>query len=102
MRHIFAYLLLTIIAIQLLPLKEVSSLIYGNQMVEEICNSSSDTDGKSPEGSEEIKKSDLFYHGIQPSFAIASITLGTNNTHTQDYASRLADDIPTPPPLFCS
>jgi hypothetical protein len=101
-RQILAYLLLAIIAFQLLPLKEVGALIYGNQMVEEICNSSSDTDGKSAEGSEEIKKSDLFYHGIQLNFSILPISLGINTPWTQDYVSRLEDDIPTPPPLFCS
>ena len=101
-RQILAYLLLAIIAFQLLPLKEVSAFIYGNQMVEEICNTSSDADGKSAEGSEEIKKSDLFYHGIHLNFSILSIALGINTPRTQDYASRLADDIPTPPPLFCS
>ena len=99
---IFAYLLLTIIAFQLLPLKEVSAFIYGNQMVEEICNASTDTDGKSTEGSEEIKKSDLFYHGIHLNFSLYSSILGIYKPSTQDYVSRLADDIPTPPPLFCS
>ena len=45
MKQIFAYLLLTIIAFQVLPLKEVSALIYGKQMVEEICYASTDADG---------------------------------------------------------
>lgn len=102
MKQIFAYLLLTIIAFQLLPLKEVSAFIYGNQMVEEICNTSTDTDEKGTEGSEEIKKSDLFFHGIQLNFSMNCTVLGIYTPSTQDYASRLADDIPTPPPLFCS
>ena len=101
-KQILAYLLLTIITFQLLPLKEVSAFIYGNQMVEEICNSSTDSDGKNTEGSEEIKKSDLFYHWIQLNFKLHTTVLGAYTPHTQDYASRLADDIPTPPPLFCS
>lgn len=102
MRHILAYLLLTTISFQLLPLKEVSAFIYGEQMVEEICNASTDTDGKSTEGNEEIKKSDLFFHGIQLNFSLNAIAVGNNTTCTQDYVSRLEDDIPTPPPLFCS
>ena len=102
MRHILAYLLLTTIAFQLLPLKEVSAFIYGRQMVEEICNAPTDTDGKNTEGNEEIKKSDLFFHGIQLNFKLHTTVLGAYTPHTQDYASRLADDIPTPPPLFCS
>lgn len=101
-KQILAYLLLTIIAFQLLPLKEVSAFIYGNQVVEEICNATTDTDGKSTEGGEDIKKSDLFYHGFQLNFSLYPIELGINSSDTQDYASRLADDIPTPPPLFCS
>jgi len=102
MRHILAYLLLTTIAFQLLPLKEVSAFIYGRQMVEEICNSTTDTDGKSTEGSEDLKKSDLFFHGIQLNFSLNAMAVGINTPCIQDYVSRLEDDIPTPPPLFCS
>lgn len=102
MKQIFAYLLLTVIAFQLLPLKEAGSVIYGNQMVEEMCNPSTDADGKSTEGSEDINKSDLFYHGIQFNLSLYSTALSINTPYSQDYASRLADEIPTPPPLFCS
>jgi hypothetical protein len=99
MRQILAYLLLTTIAFQLLPLKEVSAFIYGRQMVEEICNAPTDTDGKSTEGNEEIKKSDLFFHGIQLNFSLNVMAVGINTPYNQDYVSRLEDDIPTPPPL---
>jgi hypothetical protein len=102
MRHFLAYLLLTTIAFQLLPLKEVSAFIYGNQMAEEICNATTDNDGKSTESNEEIKKPDLFFHGIQLNFSLHCIALGTCTARTEEYVSRLADDIPTPPPLFCS
>lgn len=102
MRHILAYLLLTTIAFRLLPLKEVSAFFYGEQMVEEICNASTDTDSKSNEGNEEIKKPDLFFHGIQLNFSLNATAVGMNKPCTQDYVSRLEDDIPTPPPLFCS
>jgi hypothetical protein len=86
----------------LLPLEEVSAFIYGNQLVEEVCNASTDTDGKSTEGNEEIKKSELFFHGIQLNFSLHSTALSISRPRTQDYVSRLEDDIPTPPPLFCS
>lgn len=102
MRHILVYLLLTTIAFQLLPLKEVSAFIYGKQMVEEIYNAPTDTDGKSTEGNEEIKKSDLFFHGIQLNLSLNAMAVGINTPCNQDYVSRLEDDIPTPPPLFCS
>ena len=101
-KQIFAYLLLAIISFQIIPVKEVGAILYGNQMIEEICNASTETDGKNTEGGEDIKKSDLFYHGFQVNFSLYQIKLGMNTSHTQDYASRLADDIPTPPPLFCS
>jgi hypothetical protein len=101
MKQIFAYLLLTIIAFQLLPLKEVNAFIYGNQMVEEICNTSADSEGKNTEGSEDIKKSDLFYHAIHLNISFYTSAMGINPIGSSDYASRLADDIPTPPPLFC-
>jgi hypothetical protein len=102
MKQIFAYLLLTIIAFQVLPLKEVSALIYGKQMVEEICYASTDADGKSTDGSEDLKKSDLFYHTIHLNFSFCTIALGINPLGALEYASRLADDIPTPPPLHWS
>jgi hypothetical protein len=101
-RHILAYLLLTIIAFQLLPLKEVGAFINGSQMVEEIFNASTDTDGKSSEGGEEIKKPDLFYHCLQINLSLHAIAMGLITPYSRDYVSRLADDIPTPPPLFCS
>lgn len=98
-KKIFAYLLLTIISFQLLPLKEVGAIFYGNQMIEEICQGSGDTDGKNAETNEELKKSDIFCQGISLDFPIGSISTVSLHAHSQDYRSRLADDIPTPPPL---
>lgn len=98
-KKLFAYLLLTIISFQLLPLKEVGAIFYGNQMIEEICSASADTDGKSTEGSEDLKKSDLFYHGICINIGFELPTEVNANPASKDYISRLADDIPTPPPL---
>jgi len=102
MKVIFAYLLLMIISFQMLPLKEVNALIYGDQMVEEMCYASSDADGKNTDGSEDLKKSDLFYHSIHLNFSFYTITLGNAPLGSLEYASRLADDIPTPPPLYWS
>lgn len=98
-KKLFAYLLLTIISFQLLPLKEVGAIFYGNQMVEEICNAAADADGKSTEGSEDLKKSDLFYHGMSISIGFEPGVEVNANPASKDYISRLADDIPTPPPL---
>jgi hypothetical protein len=94
--------MLTIIAFQLLPLKEVGAFINGSQMVEETFNAPTDTDGKNNEGSEDIKKSDLFFHWLQFNLSLNPILKGINTPCARNYTSRLADDIPTPPPLFCS
>ncbi len=99
-KQIIAYLLLAIIAFQLLPLKEVSALIYGNQLVEEVCNLSTDTEGKGAENSEDIKKSDLFYHAVYLNLTFCTVVPGINPFDALDYTSRLKDDIPTPPPLL--
>ncbi|MCE2848428.1 MAG: hypothetical protein LW815_04635 [Chitinophagaceae bacterium] len=98
-KKILAYLLLSIISFQLLPLKEVGAIFYGNQMIEEICNTSADGDGKSAEGSEDLKKSDLFCHRIHFALPFETALKDNKNPARTDYVSRLADDIPTPPPL---
>lgn len=98
-KNLFAYLLLSIISFQLLPVKEVGAIFYGNQMIEEICSASADADGKSTEGSEDLKKSDLFCHRIHFALSFESALKDIKNPFTTDYVSRLADDIPTPPPL---
>ena len=102
-KNLFAFLLLSIISFQLLPVKEVGAIFYGNQMIEEICSSSADADGKSAEGSEDLKKSDLFFHRFHLAIPFEPSVEDKKNPLTTAYASRLADDIPTPPPLrICS
>jgi hypothetical protein len=98
-KKIFAYLLLTIISFQLLPLKEVGAIFYGKQMIEELCNTGADADGKSAENSEDLKKSDMFLHAFNESLILNTNKSATLYAIQQDYHSRPADDIPTPPPL---
>lgn len=98
-KKILAYLLLSIISFQLLPVKEVGAIFYGNQMIEEICSASADADGKSAEGNEDLKKSDLFFHRFHCTINVEPAVKDKKNPSTTDYVSRLADDIPTPPPL---
>jgi hypothetical protein len=69
-------------------------------MVEEICNSGADTDGKNAENSEDLKKSDMFLQGLNESLILNTNKSATLYAIQQDYHSRPADDIPTPPPLF--
>jgi hypothetical protein len=98
-KKIFAYFLLTIISFQLLPLKEVGAIFYGNQMIEEICNTGADADGKNAENSEDLKKSDMFLQSFSDSLSLNTSKSATSYAIQQDYHSRPADDIPTPPPL---
>jgi hypothetical protein len=98
-KKILTYLLLAIISFQLLPLKEVGAIFYGNQMIEEICNTGADGDGKSAENSEDLKKSDMFFHCFNDSLLLNTSKSATLYAIQQDYHSRPADDIPTPPPL---
>ena len=98
-KNILAYLLLSIISFQLLPVKEVGAIFYGNQMIEEICSASTDADGKNAEGSDDLKKSDLFCHRIHFILPIGTDLKDNKYLARTDYVSRLADDIPTPPPL---
>ena len=98
-KKIFAYLLLAIISFQIIPVKEVGAILYGNQMIEEICNASPDADGKSAEGSEDLKKSDLFFHRIHSTITFEPAVKDKKSLFTTAYVSRLEDDIPTPPPL---
>jgi len=98
-KQIFAYLLLSIISFQILPVKEVGAILYGNQMIEEICSASTEADGKSAEGSEDLKKSDLFFHRIQCTITFEPAVRDKKNPSPTEYVSRLEDDIPTPPPL---
>lgn len=90
---------MTIISFQLLPLKEVGAIFYGNQMIEEICQGTGDADGKSAEINEELKKSDICLHHFTVSFYLNTNSSSKLHAIEQDFQSRLADDIPTPPPL---
>jgi hypothetical protein len=98
-KRIYAYLLLSIISFQLLPLKEVGAIFYGNQMIEEICQGAGDSDGKNAESNEELKKSDIYLHNFTICLHLNNSSSANLHATHQDYQSRLADDIPTPPPL---
>ncbi|MFN5423654.1 MAG: hypothetical protein ACK5AO_10335, partial [bacterium] len=55
---IFAYLFLFVLTFQFLPIKEVVSLYYDNQLVEEVCQSIN-ADEKNVEGND-LKKNELY------------------------------------------
>jgi hypothetical protein len=95
----FAYLMIGIISFQLLPFKEVGRIFYGNQMIEEICETA-DTDGKSAEGNEDMKKNDLYFKQISITMQEIDLAGQVCLSCNKVYTSRLADDTPTRPPLY--
>ena len=98
-KKFFAYLMLGIIGCQLLPVKEVGRIFYGNQMIEEVCETS-DSDGKHMENSEDLKKADLYFNRFSFRLELIESSLFTKYSCEKFYASRLADDTPTRPPLI--
>jgi hypothetical protein len=98
-KKFFAYLMLGIIAFQLLPVKEVGRIFYGNQMVEEVCETS-DSDSKNQENTEDLKPGDLYFSRIQIKLDLVESSLLVSSDFAKFYASRLADDTPTRPPLI--
>lgn len=97
-KQFIAYLLLGIISLQLLSLKELHQCFYNHQLVEDI-QQMVDVDGKSAEGNEELKKNELFFSRSGLHFSFTDKVLLSTNASNNNYASRLADDAPTPPPI---
>jgi hypothetical protein len=89
---------LVLISTQLLPLKEVGSMLYGNQMVEEVLQST-DMDEKNSEGNEDLKKNEFYFHPLGSQYTVIEQTNSKAQAYCFEYASRLSDDTPTQPPL---
>ena len=87
-----------LISTQLLPLKEVGSMLYGNQMIEEVFQST-DMDGKNPEGNEDLKKNEFYFHLRGFQYGVIEQANSKAQSYSFEYASRLSDDTPTRPPL---
>jgi hypothetical protein len=82
--------LLLLISTQLLPVKELGSILYGNRMVEEVFQS---TD------MEELKKNEFYFHHTGSHYAVIDLANSKVQAYSLAYASRLSDDPPTLPPL---
>lgn len=94
------YFLLAVISIQILPVKEVGAILYGNLLTEELCNTFPD-DGEPKKSSleDEIKNTE-FIQGNYPSFAVSCMVFKNSRLQrSEDFISRPSDEIPTPPPL---
>ena len=73
-------------------------IFYGNQMIEEICQSV-DADDKSSDVNEDFKKNDLFISKHAQLLLSFQITRLSSISNDGNYSSRLSDDTPTRPPL---
>ena len=96
--QLIVYLLLVLISFQFLPLKELVKFYNDNQLVEEVCQTAN-ADGKNGEGSEDLKKNELYCTLNTLTLAVNLSTPLPNNSSDNSYVSRLADDAPTRPPL---
>ncbi|MEY3946207.1 MAG: hypothetical protein RJB03_913 [Bacteroidota bacterium] len=90
---------LVLISTQLLPLIEVGSMLYGNQIVEEVLQST-DMDEKNSEGNEDLKKNEFYFHPRGFQYTVVEQTNPKVQAYCFEYASRLSDDTPTRPPLY--
>lgn len=98
-RIIFAYFLLSIVAAQIFPIEGVGKYLFGSQPAEEVVHTC-ETDGKNTDENEELKKNELFFQKLMLGLSAILPAQQIQNWLNKDYASRLSDDTPTPPPLI--
>lgn len=97
-KSILAYIFLAVFCIQLIPIKELGKILYGNQLIEEICHSI-DTDGKTTDVNEDYKTGEYECGKHFADIALFTTSRLASKPLEKIYASRLADDTPTRPPL---
>jgi hypothetical protein len=95
-KTVFVYILLATFSIQLIPIMEVGSILFGNQMIEKV--SVTDSDGKTSDFNEDEKSEKLYYNKLTLDLALFISNRLSSNAIEKQYASRLADDTPTRPP----
>jgi hypothetical protein len=100
-KTVLAYILLATFSIQLIPIKEIGSILYGNQMIEEIC-SGIDGQEKTADFNEDVNSKEFDYNKLTADLIFFIRTHSTSNLMEKYYGSRLADDTPTRPPLGLS
>lgn len=93
------YILLTMMSIQLLPIKEVGKIFYKNLLLEELC--------ANPDGEEKIEESSEDH--LNPNYIISQIQrptalIGETNINNQQFQSsmpsKIIHEVLTPPPLI--
>jgi hypothetical protein len=97
-KHFLAYIFLAVFCIQLLPINELGKVLYGNQLIEEICHSV-DTDGKTSDVNEDFKSSEYECEKHDTHVAFFTSSRLASKPLEKNYVSRLADDTRTRPPL---
>lgn len=97
-KRISTYVLLAVFCTQLFPIQELGEILYGNQLIEEICHAS-DSEGNTSTLSEDFKYGEFDYNKYSLDFLAISGSLLASKPIEKSYASRLADDKPTRPPL---
>lgn len=93
------YFLLSVLLIQLLPVKEMGQLLYNNQLTEEICDGFESAQEHSDH--QNIKKvtEDEFTSKLTSENHYTQLYLTLYLNKEVKIVSRIFDDTPTPPPL---
>jgi len=98
-RSIITYFLLSVMALQLLPVKEMGQLLYNNQLTEEICDglesAKEHNDHQTPKKITEDEFISKFNTDQHLQFSYAALYLNQE----MRIISRIFDDTITPPPL---
>jgi hypothetical protein len=97
-RKFITYFLLSVLAIQLLPVKEIGMLLYNNQLTEEIYDTL-DTSEEKNDSKETKKEFDAVYYAKHIDILSYQFEKGRPAIIKTILISRLHDDTLTPPPL---
>jgi len=95
-KRVISVFFLMLFSFQLLPLRQVGSLLYSNQLMEEISHGSETGNAKFGDTSKNI---DYFF--TENSISLLSLAASLLLSPLDDnFKSRSSDDIQTPPPNF--
>jgi hypothetical protein len=97
-RKFITYFLLCLLAIQLLPVKEIGMLLYNNQLTEEIYDAL-DTSEEKNDSKETKKEFDAVNYTKQIDILSYKFEKSRHAIIKTILISRLCDDTLTPPPL---
>jgi hypothetical protein len=97
-KRVLAYILLAAFSIQLIPIKEIGRILYGNQMIEEICCGIGGEE-KTADYNEDVNSKEFACNKLTADLVFFIRTHSTSNLMEKYYGSRLEDDTPTRPPL---